>query len=128
LTSRAAEALRRRRVAQAAERLVTGPAWTRDERWAGLVFTSRGRLADAPVEHASIVAAACRRAGVPALTPYELRHTAASLLVDAGASACAVADQLGHTTTRMLDAHYHHRVAEVVDTAAAAEVARATPN
>ena len=29
-----------------------------------------------------------------------------------------VADLLGHTTTRMLDRHYRHRVSEIVDTAA----------
>ncbi len=58
-------------------------------------------------------------------TPYEVgRHTAASLLVDAGASPYQVADQLGHTTTRMLDRHYRHRISDVVDTAAAVERVR----
>ena len=55
-------------------------------------------------------------------TPYEFgRHTAASLAVDAGASPYEVADLLGHTTTRMLDRHYRHRVDEIVDTAAKIE-------
>ena len=56
----------------------------------------------------------------PNLTPYEVgRHTAASLLVDAGASPYQVADQLGHSSTRMLDRHYRHRISDVIETAAA---------
>jgi integrase len=35
-------------------------------------------------------------AGLGGLTPHELRHTAASLMVDAGANVLAVARQLGH--------------------------------
>lgn len=40
--------------------------------------------------------AACRRAGLEGLTPHELRHTAASLAVAAGANVLAVARMLGH--------------------------------
>lgn len=57
----------------------------------------------------------CRRAGLPRVTPYELRHTAASLLSDAGVPIEVLADLLGHTTTAMLEGVYRHRVRKVVD-------------
>ena len=37
-------------------------------------------------------------------------HTAASLLYDAGMALDEIADLLGHSSTRMLEAHYRHRV------------------
>jgi integrase len=40
-------------------------------------------------------------AGVPGLTPHELRHTAASLAVAAGASVLAVQRMLGHEKASM---------------------------
>jgi integrase len=47
-------------------------------------------------------------AGVPGVTPNELRHTAATILCQY-LPAHVVADILGHRTTRMLDLHYRHR-------------------
>ena len=44
---------------------------------------------------------AARRAGVPGLTPHELRHTAASLAVAAGANIKAVQQMLGHASAAM---------------------------
>jgi integrase len=49
--------------------------------------------------------------GVEAVSPNELgRHFAASLLYDAGMSLDTIADLLGHASTRILEAHYRHRV------------------
>lgn len=42
-----------------------------------------------------------RRAGVPTLTPHDLRHTAASLAVSAGANVKAVQRMLGHASAAM---------------------------
>jgi integrase len=39
--------------------------------------------------------------GLPGLTPHELRHTAASLAVSAGANVKAVQRMLGHTSAAM---------------------------
>lgn len=51
----------------------------------------------------------CRRAGIGEdWTTYELRHTAASLLYDAGVAKERIADILGHADTRMLDLVYRH--------------------
>lgn len=55
------------------------------------------------------LAAACETAGVTVVRPNELRHTAATLLADAGLSPHQVADILGHRSTRMVDAVYRHR-------------------
>ena len=43
-------------------------------------------------------------------TPNLLRHTAASLMADAGLPIEHVADQLGHKDLRMLQQHYRHRI------------------
>lgn len=67
-----------------------GPLWP---------STVRGDLADAS-----------GRAGIrPAIRPNELRHTAATRMVDAGLLPHEVADVLGHRSTRMVDAVYRHR-------------------
>lgn len=50
--------------------------------------------------------AACLRAGVPRVTPNDLRRTFASWLIQAGTSNRIVAQLLGHTTTRMVDLVY----------------------
>ena len=51
------------------------------------------------------------RAKVPNVSPNELgRHSAASLLHDAGVPLEVIADLLGHASTRMLEQHYRHRV------------------
>ena len=44
---------------------------------------------------------ATERAGLPGLTPHELRHTAASLAVAAGANVKAVQQMLGHASAAM---------------------------
>jgi len=45
----------------------------------------------------------------PNVSPNELRHTAATLLVARGAPLAAVADHLGHADVSMLAAVYRHR-------------------
>lgn len=50
--------------------------------------------------------AACQRAGVPKVTPNDLRRTFASWLVQAGESNFVVSRLLGHTTTKMVDLVY----------------------
>ena len=44
---------------------------------------------------------AVRRAGIPRVTPHDLRHTAASLAVSAGANVKAVQKMLGHKSAAM---------------------------
>ena len=47
-------------------------------------------------------------------SPNALRHTAASLMADAGVPIEEVADQLGHRDTRMASLHYRHRIKPTV--------------
>lgn len=52
---------------------------------------------------------ACTRAEiVPAITFHELRHAWASLSIMAGAPLMVVAQNLGHSDTRMVEKHYGH--------------------
>jgi integrase len=51
----------------------------------------------------------------PTIRPNELRHSCASYLSDQGVSNEVIADVLGHTTTRMVDQTYRHRLRPVVD-------------
>ena len=52
---------------------------------------------------------ACERGGVsPPISFHGLRHTYASLAVEAGMTLIALARNLGHTDTRMVERHYGH--------------------
>jgi integrase len=55
------------------------------------------------------IATACRDAQIsPRLSFNGLRHTYASLAVQAGMSLIALARNLGHVDTRMVEKHYGH--------------------
>lgn len=49
----------------------------------------------------------------PPIRPNELRHTCATLLAEDGVPPHVLADLLGHTSTRMVDAYYRHRPAVI---------------
>lgn len=49
---------------------------------------------------------ACKRAGIPRVTPNDLRRTYASLLAQEGVTSLAIARLLGHSTTAMTDRVY----------------------
>jgi len=51
---------------------------------------------------------AVKAAKLAPLTPHDLRHTAASLFISAGANPWMLAEVLGHTDTRMIDRVYGH--------------------
>ncbi len=92
-----------------AERVKVGPAW----RERGLVFTTEVGTPIDPSNLRRAVKSLCEDAEVDPVSPNELgRHTAASLLYDAGMSLDEIAELLGHKSTRMLEAHYRHRVRE----------------
>jgi integrase len=105
-------ALKAHRTAQNERRLAMGAQWSNPD---DLVFTSpTGRPTDPARcrrEFAEVVKAAKLGDG---WTPNLLRHTAASLLSDAGLSIEELADQLGHKDTRMASLHYRHRVRPTV--------------
>lgn len=101
---------------QAAERLAA-PVWG-DER---LVFaTPAGGVLDASKIRKQL-AAICTAAEIDVTRPNELRHTCASYLIEQGVPVSAVAALLGHSSTRMVEQTYHHRLREVMDTATTVE-------
>lgn len=101
------------RKAQAAERLAA-TTWL-DKR---LMFASpRGNVLSPPNVRRDL-ARICAEHGLPVVAPNELRHTCASLLSNDGVSNEHLKDLLGHTTTRMVDQTYRHRLRPVVDIAA----------
>lgn len=108
--------LREHRHAQRVERFAA-------HRWADeqLVFATPAGTVTDPSNNRDDLAAICARAGVPRTLPVELRHSCASLLSDLGVPNEQIADLLGHTTTRMVEATYRHRLRPVVDVAARAD-------
>lgn len=69
---------------------------------------------------------AAREAGLPGLTPHELRHTAASLAIASGASVKGVQSMLGHASaTLTLDRYGHLFEGELDAVADRLDVARA---
>lgn len=125
------------------QRSVSVPRFLRDdlaEHMAGkgpddLVFTSpRGDMLRVQNFRRGYFDRAAVEAGVEGLVPHELRHTAASLAVSAGANVKAVQRMLGHASAAMtLDVYADlfddelDAVAERLDAARAPRVPRACP-
>ena len=61
---------------------------------------------------------AAAKAGLPGLTPHELRHTAASLAIAAGANVKVVQQMLGHASAAMTLDRYAGLFADDLDTVA----------
>lgn len=96
--------LRRHRAAQNEHRLSMGPLW-RDH---GLVFASEvGTFIEAKAARMAFERI-CRRAGVPVIRPYDLRHTSASLLLASGVHPKVVAERLGHANVTLTLSTYSH--------------------
>ncbi len=106
--------LREHRARQAQERLTAGPLWTDD----GLVFATEVGTPLDPHNLRRTWRRIARRAGFDSVVPYQGRHTAATLLLDAGLSIEQVADVLGDQPVTIYR-HYRHRTRETVDAAAA---------
>ncbi len=114
LTARAVEALRSHRGAQRQLRLLVGPDWED----LGFVFPTEVGTPAHPSGMNRKLARVTERAGLGHWSMTELaRHSAASLLSDAGVPLEQIADQLGHSSTRMLEKHYRHQVKPSIDVA-----------
>jgi integrase len=66
---------------------------------------------------------ALRNAGVPSVTLYALRHTAATLLLEAGVPMKVVQERLGHSTM-MLTADTYSHVSATLQQRAVEDLAR----
>jgi integrase len=99
-----ADRLRAHRTYQKELRLAMGPRW----RESGLVCTTQVGTplyaCDTGIRFHKLIA----RAGVPHIRPYDLRHTATSLMIDAGADIKAASEALGHSDPRITMKVYRH--------------------
>jgi integrase len=109
----ALEAHRRR---QAEERLLMGGLWPSEHDV--LVFRSESGTPLDAANARRFVRTVAATAGVGHLTPYELRHTHASILSDAGTHAEALSDRMGHRDSRTTLAYYRHQLAPVIEAGA----------
>ena len=101
-------ALQQHRQRQHEHAATIGSMWSND---ADLVFTSPTGKPTDPKAVRTQFNRTITAAGVDGnWTPNLLRHTAASLMADAGLPIEQVADQLGHKDLRMLQKHYRHRI------------------
>jgi integrase len=105
------EALRRRLTDQKRQRLASGGMWSNPD---DLIFTSPTGLPIDPAASRREFSAVAAKVGLDDWTPNELRHSAASLMSDAGMPIEQVADQLGHKDLRMLQKHYRHRIRSTI--------------
>jgi integrase len=109
------EALRERRKLHDEERAAAEARWSSDWEAEGLVFTTaNGRPVDAS-KLRRYFRQACKTAGMGWWAPYEIRHSAASLLSAAGVPLENVADVLGHNGTRMAGLVYRHVLAPTIE-------------
>jgi integrase len=110
------DALRDHRKRTIEERLLMGDRWPAE--WSSLVFvTERGNPLDS-ANTRRLVRKLAAEAGIEGVvTPYDMRHSATTLIAASGLSADRLADMLGHRDTRMVWNHYRHREGMVVDTA-----------
>ena len=82
---------------------------------AGAVWGERGLVCcsgvGTPLDHANVLRhfrALCATAGVPRIRVYDLRHTAISLMVDAGGDLKAVSEVVGHSNPGITMRVYRH--------------------
>lgn len=88
--------LKRHKAHQAAERLAAGKLW---QDW-GLIFARPDGRPMSDKTALQALATVMKRAGLENLTLHGLRHSAATLLIEAGIDPSAVARQLGHSSVK----------------------------
>jgi integrase len=106
LTVRAYNALIEHQHRQEEEQAILADQW--DLSW-GLVFcTLKGKPLHRQYLESSVYKPALRRAGLPDIRLYDLRHTAATLLMEAGVHPKVVAEILGHSSITLTLGTYSH--------------------
>jgi integrase len=112
--------LRRQQETQNLERTGWGPAWNDS----GLVFTREDGSALRPEYATRRFQALAQDAGLPVIRLHDLRHTNASLALDAGVDLKVVSERLGHSQIAITADLYTH-VNSGPGRAAAEQIARA---
>ncbi len=101
-------ALRRRKAAQAADRLAAGERWVET----GLVFTTRHGTPVEPRNFARTFDDLCEQAGVRRIRLHDTRHTCATLLAAAGTHPRTIMAILGHSQIAVTMNVYTHVTTE----------------
>jgi integrase len=96
-------ALRAFKACQAEERLALGPGWADT----GLVAVNIDGSPIRPETYSKAFAAHCAAAGVPVIRLHDVRHTAATMLLDGGTTPSATAKWLGHDPAITLRVYGH---------------------
>ncbi len=110
--------LRQHRAVQLRERLALGEAWTDS----GYVFVDEAGRSYHPHSYLPMFRRACGRAGVPKIRLHDLRHTMATLALEAGVHPKVVQEQLGHSGINVTLDIYSH-VPQAVRRDSAAKIA-----
>ncbi|MGB9804372.1 tyrosine-type recombinase/integrase [Desulfofundulus sp.] len=115
LSPKTVEELRKHRVLQLQEKLKLGPAY-KDH---GLVFCTKDGKPLRPDNVAGrLFRSLIKKAGVPRIRFHDLRHTHATLMLEAGEHPKITAARLGHADTKTLMETYTHLVPRVQKEAA----------
>ncbi|HZT67240.1 MAG TPA: site-specific integrase [Acidimicrobiales bacterium] len=109
LVSDTVAALKVHQLRQELEKREAGDAWADPE----LVFTTTLGTALHPRNVLRDFTAACRQAGVPTIRIHDLRHTAATLALQAGAHPKLVQEMLGHARVAITLDLYSHTTPEM---------------
>lgn len=116
LPEMAVRALKRQKADQAQARLLLGKEYNTE---LDLVFaTHSGEPLDLGNFNYKVFKPLLKRAGLPALRLYDLRHSAATILLAAGEHPKIVAERLGHSTTTLTMDTYSHVLPDMQDAAA----------
>jgi integrase len=106
--------LRGHRRNQAAERLAAGPSWTPSD----LVFTRQDGTPLHPEYVRRLFDRHLQRAELPRIRFHDLRHTHATLALQAGVHPKVVSERLGHTTVSITLDVYSHAIPGIQQDAA----------
>jgi len=112
------EVIKAHRRRQRGERLIAGPLWQDT----GLVFTQEDGSALHPDRYTRMFDRLVRVAGAPKIRLHDLRHTNATLALQAGVHPKVVSERLGHATVGITLDLYSH-VSPPLDEAAAETIA-----
>jgi integrase len=95
--------LRAFKIRQAEEHLALGGGWPHT----GLVAVNSDGSPIRPETYSKSFAAHCAAAGVPVIRLHDVRHTAATMMLDGGATPSATAKWLGHDPAITLRVYGH---------------------
>jgi integrase len=109
-------ALKAHRARQLEDRLMVGDGW----KDTGLVFTRPDGEPIHPQALSDDFERAVRAAGLPRIRFHDLRHTFATMSLQAGVPLWAVSDILGHGNMSVTDQFYRHAIPPMLDQAAQA--------